>query len=259
MIALLRKELRSLMRERRNWLIPALYVSVMGAVIYLYAFTTDWRTPLHDLGQMLTGVVAVLQTIAIVLVAPLVGGAAVAGERERGTLALLLASTAPREAIAIAKAVAATLYVLFVVSASLPVLGLALVFGGPDFATLLGLLCTHLALGAALVCVGLAFSSLVQRTWLAVLASVGFSLALVVLTMAAYAVSEIGHHDMAERSSLASLAILSFNPGFGTFLFLNGSDHPFGPHAWLASFGGLAILTAAGLGVAVLRLRRLDG
>jgi ABC-2 type transport system permease protein len=259
MIPLLRKELRALMRERRSWLIPAIYVSVLGAVIFLYSFTIDGRHGLHDLGQMLTGVVAVIQTTAVILIAPLVGGAAISGERERGTLALLLASTAPRAAIGVSKAIAATLYVLCVLSASVPIVALALFFGGPDLSTLFGLLFTHALQSATLVCIGLGFSSLFQRTWLAVLASIGLSLALLVMTLAAYAAALAGHPRAHDLSSPLGLAILSFNPGFGTFLFLSGEGHGFGPHPWLSFFAAQALLGALGLGLAVGRLRRMDG
>jgi len=42
-IPLLRKELRALMRERRSWLIPAIYVLVLGAVVFMYTLTLDSR------------------------------------------------------------------------------------------------------------------------------------------------------------------------------------------------------------------------
>jgi ABC-2 type transport system permease protein len=259
MIPLLRKELRALMRERRSWLIPAIYVSVLGAVIFLYSLAIDNRHGLHDLGQMLAGVVAVLQTAAVILVAPLVGGAAIAGERERGTLALLLASTAPRGAIGLSKAVAATLYVLFVLSASVPVVALALFFGGPDLATLAGLLFTHAVQAAALVCIGLGFSALFQRTWLAVLAAIGLALSLLVMTLAAYAAVVARHARSEDLASPLGLAILSLNPGFGTFLFLNGEERAFGHHPWLCFFAAQIALGGLGLGLALSRLRRMDG
>jgi len=258
-IPLLRKELRALMRERRSWLIPAIYVLVLGAVVFMYTLTLDSRRALQDLGQVLAGVVAVVQIGAVILVAPLVGGAAISGERERGTLALLLASTAPRWAIGLSKAATCTLYVLFVLAASVPILALAWLFGGPDLSTLAGLLFTQVLQSAALVCVGLGFSSLFQRTWLAVLAAIGLSLALLIMTLAMYAAVVAGHHDAEAVTSPAALAILSFNPGFGTFLFLNGEGHGFGHHPWLAFFAAQALLGALGLGFTLLRLRRLDG
>ena len=56
----------------------------------------------------------------------MVGAAAIAGERERGTLSLLLASPVNRLAIAPAKALACTLYLAMLMAGSLPVAATAL-------------------------------------------------------------------------------------------------------------------------------------
>ena len=89
----LRKELRGLLRERRAWLVPMVYAASLAAIVYLFFIPASRaRADASELGSTLAGVVAVMQAIAVAIFAPLIGAAAVAGERERGTWTSLLAS-----------------------------------------------------------------------------------------------------------------------------------------------------------------------
>jgi ABC-2 type transport system permease protein len=251
---ILRKELRSLLRERRGWLVPVCYAAVLSAVVYLVlAPTVRGGASGTEVGQTLAGVVAVVQAIALLLVAPLVGAATIAGERERGTLTALLASPVSRRALGLGKAAAAILYTLVLMTGSLPVAAVSLFFGGPDAATLAGLYTTHAVVAVALVCVGMAISTLFQRTWAATLLAIGTTLGLVVLTLAVFAATGgMRAHGFEPPHTL----VLAFNPGYGLALFFGG-DEIGSRAAWLEHYAAMLVLAATGLGVAVSRLRRM--
>jgi ABC-type transport system involved in multi-copper enzyme maturation permease subunit len=245
--AVLRKELRSLLRERRGWLVPVVYTGLLAAVVALFLGSRIAGTSHAECGQVLAGIVAVVQTMVLFIVAPLAGATTIAGERERGTFLLLLASPVRRRSIVLDKAAAATLYTAVVLAGSLPIATMSLLFGGPDAGALAGLYLTHLIVAAALVCLGVAVSTLFQRTWSATLVAIGLTLALVVFTLALYAaVRGVGEAD----DRLLTLAI---NPAIGMVLFLAG-DELGGQAQWLAHYAAMLGLAGAALLFAVARI-----
>jgi ABC-type transport system involved in multi-copper enzyme maturation permease subunit len=229
-MALLRKELRSLLRERRHWLVPVIYVGLLASVsLMFFDKASGSASRSNSLGESIASVVAVLQSLAVVLIAPVVGAAAIAGERERGTLSLLLASPVNRLAIAPAKALACTLYLAMLMAGSLPVAATALLFGGMDLSILAGLYLTNLVAASALVCVGIYVSTLFQRTWSAsavALSGVG-GLTVVLLVLFSF-VTHGRTDDLSVETSL-----MGFNPCGGLFLFFASSHLASGPRAWL--------------------------
>ncbi len=252
MMAVLRKELRSLLRERRGWLVPVVYAGVLAAVVYLFVapFARHGNKG-PELGQALAGVVAVVQMIAVLVIAPLVGATGIAGERERGTLTLLLASPVSRASIGLGKAAVGILYTLVLLSGSLPIAAVSLLLGGPDVATLAGLYTTHFVVASMLVCLGLLVSTLFARTWSATLLSIGLALGFSVFSLAVFAALDgfgsSGRHDH---------WALAFNPGYGLGLFFGG-DELGGRAAWLKHYGAMLAMAAASLAFAIRRLRSM--
>lgn len=252
---LLRKELRSMLREKRAWLVPMLYAGVLSAAAYLFFLPAREAGGVRaELGATLAGLVAVLQAVAICVFAPLVGAASVASERERGTWTRLLSSPAPRTWIATGKLVSSWAYVLVVCSVSLPVAALSWLYGGTDLASLAGLYLTHAILGITMASVGLLLSTLFSRTWTAALVSIAFALGLSVFTLAIFAAAG----GFGGEESMRSLRfILYFNPGYGEFLFFAG-DTELGLHRdWLWHYLAMASITLSATALAIARIRRL--
>jgi ABC-type transport system involved in multi-copper enzyme maturation permease subunit len=245
---ILRKELRSLLRERRGWLVPVLYTALLAAVV---ALVQGGGGSSAEAGQKLAAVVAIVQTLALFIVAPLAGAAAIAGERERGTFLLLLASPVRRRSVVLGKVLAATLYTLVVLAGSLPIAAMSLLLGGPDFGALAGLFLTHLITAAALVCLGVAVSTSFQRTWSATLVAIGLAVALAVLTL----MGSFWLLASAHGTVRAATPLLAFNPGFGTALFLAG-DELGGSLQWLAHYTGQLVLAGVSLFFAIRRVAR---
>jgi ABC-type transport system involved in multi-copper enzyme maturation permease subunit len=244
------KELRSLLRERRGFLVPMVYAAVLGAAVFLY-FLSVSDAKAEALGSAIAGEVAVIQLIVVAIFAPLVGAGAIAGERERGTWLSLLASPVARWRIAAGKAGASALYVLLLLTVSLPIAALSLLYGGTDLAVLAGLYATHAVVGVTLALLGLAISTLFQRTWTAALVSVGSTLGLVVFTLAVQA-ARTSHGHFGEDGGP-----MYFNVCYSWLLFFGGDRDGGSRIRWLWHFLALASIGAASFGLVLARLRRM--
>jgi ABC-type transport system involved in multi-copper enzyme maturation permease subunit len=241
------KEVRSLLRERRGFLVPMVYAAVLSATTYMF-FIGKWNQDPASLGQTIAGAVAVMQLVAVAIFSPLIGASAIAGERERGTWFSLLASPVPRWRIATGKASASALYVLLLLSVSLPIAALSLLFGGTDLAVLAGIYVTHALVGVTLSLLGLAISTLFQRTWTATLVAVALSLGLVIFTLALFAAVRDG--------SSSRHGPLYLNIGYSLGLFFAGDADVGSRVRWLWHYAALAALAAASFAFVVRRLRR---
>lgn len=258
---ILHKELRTMLRERRGWLVPMVYAAgLAGAVSIMLVpqLMTQGFDQARWTGRFLVGMVAVVQAIALVIFAPLVGAATVAGERERATWLSLMASAVPRHQVASGKVIASGLYVLLLMSVSAPIAAVALPLGAIDLPTLAGLYLTHAVVGGTLACVGVWTSTLFHRTWTAALAAIALAFALAAPT-AALTTSAAAMDSMLPDRDLSVLYrwILCFNPFYGLYLFLAGDPRPDALLDWWGHFGAMGLLAAAAVAAATLRLRRL--
>jgi ABC-type transport system involved in multi-copper enzyme maturation permease subunit len=245
------KELRSLLRERRGFLVPMIYAAVLSAAVFLF-FLSFADQKAEALGSTIAGEVAIIQLVVVAIFSPLVGAAAVAGERERGTWLSLLASPVARWRIATGKAAACALYVLLMLTVSLPVAALSQLFGGADLAVLAGLYATHAIVGVTLALLGLAISTLFHRTWTAALVAVGSALGLIVFTFAIQA-AVVGTHAHGAEPAWP----LYFNICYSWSLFFGGDIDTGSRIRWLWHFLALASIGAASFALVLRRLRRM--
>jgi ABC-type transport system involved in multi-copper enzyme maturation permease subunit len=244
-------ELRTLLRERRGFLVPMLYAAVLAALCSL-ALVPSFHDPEPErLGQALAGVVAMAQSIAIWIFAPLVGAAAIAGEREQDTWATLLASQLPRHRVITGKLAARVLYMWLLLSVSLPIAAASLLVHGTDVAEIGGLYLTHAWLSAVLVALGLAVSMAFRRTWTTTLVAIGLTLGLCIFTLALFTAFG-GWNSDRYRS------ILYFNPGLSLFLFFGGDADTSHPWSWWWHYLALGAIGAASLGFVMYRARRVQ-
>ena len=139
---MIRKELRQRMRERRAWLLPALYLVGLGAAVVLAYFmvTLSMGAARHrpigisvqsaDVGQAIFIAAAYVQLAVLLLMAPVFSAGALTIEKEQRTLTALLTSLLTPVQIWWGKWVAAILYQILLLVSALPVLSLAVAFGG---------------------------------------------------------------------------------------------------------------------------------
>jgi ABC-2 type transport system permease protein len=166
---MIRKELRQRMRERRGWLLPSLYLVVLGAVVtFAYFMTTSDRGASGIQGS--TVGVALFLTLAysqlglLLLLVPIFSAGSITIEKEQRTLSGLLTSLLTSWQIWWGKFVSSLLFVLLLLVTSLPVLSMAFAFGGIGPWEVFSATLTTVIILASMSAIGLYCSSAFQRS-----------------------------------------------------------------------------------------------
>jgi ABC-2 type transport system permease protein len=167
---MIRKELRQRMRERRGWLLPSLYLLVLGAVVtFAYFLTTSEGRGGSGIQGSTVGVVLFLtlayaQLGLLLLLVPIFSAGAITIEKEQRTLAGLLTSLLTSWQIWWGKFVSSLLFVLLLLVTSLPVLSMAFAFGGIGPWEVFSATLTTVIILACMSAIGLYCSSAFQRS-----------------------------------------------------------------------------------------------
>ncbi|MGA8501755.1 MAG: ABC transporter permease subunit [Candidatus Sulfotelmatobacter sp.] len=166
---MIRKELRQRMRERRGWLLPSLYLIVLGAVVTFAYFVTTSEGRGSGIQGSTVGVVLFLtlaysQLGLLLLLVPIFSAGSITIEKEQRTLAGLLTSLLTSWQIWWGKFVSSLLFVLLLLVTSLPVLSMAFAFGGIGPWEVFSATLTTVIILACMSAIGLYCSSAFQRS-----------------------------------------------------------------------------------------------
>lgn len=166
---MIRKELRQRMRERRGWLLPSLYLLVLGAVVTFAYFLTTLDRGVTGVQGSTVGValfltLAYTQLALLLLLAPIFSAGSITIEKEQRTLAGLLTSLLTSSQIWWGKFVSSLLFVLLLLVTSLPVLSMAFAFGGIGPWEIFSATLTTVIILACMSAVGLYCSSAFQKS-----------------------------------------------------------------------------------------------
>lgn len=168
---MIRKELRQRMRERRAWVLPTLYLLVLGgAVVLAYFSATEGIASEVDARQGASIGVTVFLTVAfteltlLLLLAPVFSAGSVTIEKEQRTLAMLLTSLLTSGQIWFGKFISALLFLVLLLVSSLPVLALVFSLGGVGPEDLARATAMTLLILASMCALGLYFSSIFRRS-----------------------------------------------------------------------------------------------
>ncbi|MFZ0276599.1 MAG: ABC transporter permease subunit [Candidatus Sulfotelmatobacter sp.] len=166
---MIRKELRQRMRERRGWLLPSLYLIVLGAVVTFAYFLTTSEGRGSGIQGSTVGVVLFLtlaysQLGLLLLLVPIFSASSITIEKEQRTLAGLLTSLLTSWQIWWGKFVSSLLFVLLLLVTSLPVLSMAFAFGGVGPWEVFSATLTTIIILACMSAIGLYCSSAFQRS-----------------------------------------------------------------------------------------------
>jgi ABC-2 type transport system permease protein len=266
---MIRKEMRQRMRERRGWLLPSLYLLVLGAVVtFAYFITTEDRgaagTQGSTVGVALFLTLSYAQLALLLLLAPIFSAGSITIEKEQRTLASLLTSLLTSGQIWWGKFVASLLFVLLLLVTSLPVLSMAFAFGGIGPWEIFSATLTTVIILACMSAIGLYCSSAFQRSVHATAVSYATVIAISVVTAIVFFV-RIGLYESARRSQAVAtgggwyqipLSIrlpMYINP----FFFLTASFAPPG-QLYPAWFTCACVFIALGAVAVVLTLRNLQ-
>jgi ABC-2 type transport system permease protein len=203
---MIRKELRQRMRERRGWLLPSLYLVVLGAVVtFAYFLTTSERGAAgiqgSTVGVVLFLTLAYSQLGLLLLLVPIFSAGSITIEKEQRTLSGLLTSLLTSGQIWWGKFVSSLLFVLLLLVTSLPVLSMAFAFGGVGPWEVFSATLTTVIILACMSAIGLYCSSAFQRSVHATAVTYATVIAISVVTAIVFFVRltmyETGHRGQA--------------------------------------------------------------
>ncbi len=135
--AVLTKELRTRMRGRRATIIITVYLLLLAGIGALMLYVQQRQlqygyniSSVAAMGTQMFTVLSLLQLFLVVFIVPGLTGAAIAGERDRQTLDLLLGTQVSSLGIVLGKILSSLSYVFMLLLAALPIFSLSFLFGG---------------------------------------------------------------------------------------------------------------------------------
>ncbi|MBI2918344.1 MAG: ABC transporter permease subunit [Chloroflexi bacterium] len=189
-LAVLIRELRTRMRGRRAAIIITLYLAMLaiGGALVLEAQRTSMQFSYNPAVAARTGtqvftVLAILQMALVVFIVPGLTGAAIAGERDRQTLDLLLSTQVSSLGIVLGKLLSSISYVLLLLLTALPIFSLAFLFGGVSPRQVAVVFPIYLGAAMALGSLGVTLSTWLRRGQLATIAAYALTFALILGTL----------------------------------------------------------------------------
>jgi len=175
--AVLAKELTTRMRGWRTAAVVTAYLGLLAAVSLLVLTSLQHSSSISSyanesgIGSALFATLSVTQFVQILFVTPASLSDAVAGERQRQTLDLLLVTRLSSTSIILGKLFAGLAFNVLLILCSIPLFSLVFLFGGVDLAQIetmfLVFLSTTFVLGALALCI----STLVRRATVSTLLS----------------------------------------------------------------------------------------
>ncbi len=188
-MAVLNKELRIRMRGRRAAVIITLYLlllaSVAGSMLYgqqqaLESNLSSSRPP--TIGFELFVTLSLFQLFLVIFIVPGLTGAAIAGERDRQTLDLMLSTQVPSLWIVLGKLLSSLSYVFLLMLAALPLFSLVFLFGGVSPGQVVLAFAVSLISALTLGTIGVFISVVIQRGQIATVLCYGVAFLLIVGT-----------------------------------------------------------------------------
>ena len=168
----LARELKERMRRRRSAVVLSFYLVVLCLVLWLlylgFSVGGDVDGPgalrIASLGRTAFQTLLFFMLLLVCFIVPGLCAGAVAGERERQTLVPLQVTLLTPRSILLGKLSASLAFVVFLVLASLPFIGVSFVLGGVEPGEVIRGVAMVLVTAAVVGCLSLVCSSLMRRT-----------------------------------------------------------------------------------------------
>ncbi len=169
-LAVLSKELRTRMRGPRAVEVITVYLMLLAGVAAFALRMMQDRlqqgfnfTSAPAMGAEMFAILSLFQLFLVIFIVPGLTGAAIAGERDRQTLDLLLATQVSSLWIILGKILSSLSYVLLLLIAALPIFSLVFLFGGVSPRQLALAFAISVATALTLGTIGVFLSTLVRR------------------------------------------------------------------------------------------------
>jgi ABC-type transport system involved in multi-copper enzyme maturation permease subunit len=219
------KELRGRMRGPRAFVLLTIYLLILS-VVTLLLYAALGANPGTDLnagrriGKVLFLTIATVALIEVCVITPALTSGSIAGEKERQTYDLLVASLLTPWQIVWGKLGAALAFAMLLIVAVVPVMSLAFLFGGVTLAEVLIALVGLVTTAVFYATVGLFWSAVMRGTLGATILSLGSIILMLLLIPFLWVISTL---IFARGSNLALLRSTLYIYGGGAFI----SAHPF--------------------------------
>ena len=212
------RELTERLRGFRAFLAVSIFVWVLALAMFLVfegnagtsdAFDLSART---GVGRLVFETVILMMTVLVLFFVPGLTAGAIAGERERQTLATLQVTMLRTRSILLGKVAAALVFLLLMIVAALPVLAVSYLLGGIRIADIfMGVLAVFIvALLVATMVV--AVSSFAKRVQTATLLAYGFTALLSFIGPLVFGILMLFDNRTAEDENAAPAWIATVNP-----------------------------------------------
>lgn len=173
---ILRNELKLNARTLRLPLVLMLYNLVLSCVAILSIaslrnqYEAGYPIQYEDIMEIFK-ILGWIQCILVCFMVPILTASAIAGEREKQTLDIMLTTSIRPFRIVLGKLLASMCTVCILVISSIPILSVAFLFGGMDWKDMLKFLLVIIAISIFVGSIGIFFSSLVKKTPIAIVLS----------------------------------------------------------------------------------------
>lgn len=170
---ILRNELKLHARTVRLPIILVIYNLVLSCVAVLLMasiqnqYQSGYPIQYDELMEIFT-ILGWIQCVLVCFMVPILTASAIAGEREKQTLDIMLTTSISPFSIILGKLVAAMCTVCILVLSSVPILSISFLFGGMSWKDMIAFLFVVIAIGVFVGSIGLFFSSLVKKTPVAI-------------------------------------------------------------------------------------------
>jgi len=183
---ILLRQLRADFRKNRFFLFQFLCLCILGVTLIamISSQADDDRKTATQIGQSLFNIFFVIQYLVILLIFPACSSTAFTEERAGLTIDLLLTSTLRPSEIVWGKFLAATIYCLLYVIATIPLLSISFLFGGVEVSEVLIAYAVLVGLTLVISMLGVCISSCYSVSMLSTLTI--YSIVLVIILLSAY-------------------------------------------------------------------------
>lgn len=173
---IIEKDLKTKMRGWRTPILVSLYLLLLAGVLCLFFIANDQMYSRYGYSEFnpriavnAYNVIAMFQFGLLMLIVPALTATAISGERERQTLDLMLCSDISVWSVIMGKLVVSIAHIMFLVIASLPVLGMVFLFGGITLGEILLMFLFYLITALMIASLGILMSTLFRKNVTAII------------------------------------------------------------------------------------------
>jgi len=217
----LSRELRQRMRGPRAGIVITLYLTILSLIVWtLYegvsrveqSFSGPEPEQIAGLGRSVFQTLLFCVLLLVCFIVPGQTAGAIAGERERQTLVPLQITLLRSRSILIGKLLASLAFVLLLIVATLPLVGVAFILGGVELGEVVRATAMLVVVAAFLACLSVLCSSITRRTQGATVLAYGLVLALVLGTFMVFGAQVAFSGDEERDDAVKNLLVLQVNP-----------------------------------------------